>query len=133
MHLRKLLASVLVCALIFSCTTTFARAAEASSETIVSSRASGSLDIQIPADTIGYVGDWFHLSAGDTITYACTYTPKTASVDFGYIDVDGVFHYLNRTNGSINTSIEVNQRGQYRLVMRNNSSRTIIVTGSVKY
>lgn len=56
MRLRKLLVSVLVCTLIFSCTTTFAEAVEASRETIASSKASGSLDIQIPADTIGYVG-----------------------------------------------------------------------------
>ncbi len=133
MRLRKLVASALICTLIFSCTATFAGAAEVSGEVVVSSRASGSLDIQVSANTIGYVGDWFYASSGDTIKYDCTYTPKSASVDFGYIDVDGVFHYLNCTSGSINKSIEVDQRGQYRLVIRNNSPRSIILTGSVKY
>lgn len=133
MRLRKLVASVLICTLILGCTATFAGAAEVSSEAIVSSRASGSLDIQVSANTIGYVGDWFYASSGDTIKYECTYTPKSASVDFGCIDADGVFYYLNCTSGSISKSIEANQRGQYMLAIRNNSSRSIIVTGSVKY
>lgn len=133
MRLRKLVASILICTLIFGCTATFAGAAEVSSEAIVSSRASGSLDIQVSANTIGYVGDWFYASSGDTIKYECTYTPKSASVDFGCIDADGVFYYLNCTSGSISKSIEANQRGQYMLAIRNNSSRSIIVTGSVKY
>lgn len=133
MRLRKLLASVLICTLIFSCSTMFAGAAEVSSEAVVSPRITISLNHEISANTIVPVNDWFYLRSGDTIKYDCTYTPKSASVDFGCIDADGVFYYLNCTSGSISKSIEANQRGQYMLAIRNNSSRSIIVTGSVKY
>ncbi len=133
MRLRKLLASFLVCTLILGCSTIFAGAAEVSSIPVISARITTSLNHEISANTIVPINDWFYMNAGDTITYNCTYTPKSANVDFGCIDADGVFYYLNCTNGSINKSIEASQRGQYMLAIRNNSSRTIIVTGSVKY
>lgn len=73
------------------------------------------------------------MAAGDTISYNCTYTPKSASVDFGFIAPNGLFYSIKCTSGSVNESIEVNQTGQYTLAIRNNASYTVTVTGTVKY
>lgn len=133
MRPRKLLASCLICTLIFSYTIIWAGAVEVSSTFVVSPRVSISLNHEISANTIAPVEDWFYASSRDTITYNCTYTPKSASVDFGYIDTNSVFHYLNCTSGSINKSFEFSQRGQYRLAIRNNASYPVVVSGTVKY
>ncbi len=73
------------------------------------------------------------MDKGERITYTCVYTPKSASVDFGYVDADGFFHKINSTNGSIDETIEIEELGQYRLAIRNNDSRAVTVTGTVKY
>ena len=63
----------------------------------------------------------------------CTYTPKSASVDFGFIAPDGLFYSLNSTSGSIDKSIKVNQTGAYTLAIRNNENYAVTVSGTVKY
>lgn len=62
-----------------------------------------------------------------------TYSPFSASVDFGLIAPDGLFYGLNTTTGSFDNAIEVNQRGYYTLAVRNNSSGKIHVSGHVNY
>lgn len=52
------------------------------------------------------------MEAGETITVSATYTPRSASVD---------------------KTIRVNQRGDYTLAIRNNSSNTVSVSGFVNY
>lgn len=41
--------------------------------------------------------------------------------------------YLNSKDGSLNGAIEVDERGQYTLAIRNNSAETINVSGYVNY
>lgn len=96
-------------------------------------RVSGRLDHSFPANRITTIAQPFSLAEGDIIQYDCTYTPESASLDFGYIAPDGLFYYLNITGGSINKSIKVDQTGQYTLAIRNNESRAVTVTGIVKY
>ena len=54
-------------------------------------------------------------------------------MDFGLLDSDGVYHYINVTTGSIDKTIEVPENGSYTLVIRNNSSKSVKVTGIVRY
>ncbi|WP_147382236.1 hypothetical protein [Pseudoflavonifractor sp. AF19-9AC] len=96
-------------------------------------RVSGRIDQSIPAKSTVTTAEGFYLAAGDTISYNCTYTPKSASVDFGFIAPNGLFYSIKCTSGSVNESIEVNQTGQYTLAIRNNASYTVTVTGTVKY
>lgn len=132
--LRKRLAcAVLACMLLFSCSLVPAMAAEAPSVRTVMPRVSGSMDFEIPAKAIARVGAPFYQSAGDTIKYDCTYTPKSASVDFGVIAPDGLFYSYNCTSGSINKSFMADQTGQYQLAVRNNESYAVTVTGTVKF
>lgn len=132
--LRKRIASaILACMLLFSCALVPAAAAEAPSVQVIMPRVSGSMDCEIPTKAIARLGDQFYLSTGDTIKYDCTYTPKSASVDFGVVGPDGLFHGLNCTSGSIDKSFTVGLRGQYQLAIRNNASYAVTVTGTVKY
>lgn len=99
----------------------------------VISRVSGRLNYSLPADGITLITQPFSAAKGDTIKYDCTYTPKFASVDFGFIAPDGLFYSLNSTSGSINQSFEVSQTGQFTLAIRNNESYVVTVTGTVRY
>lgn len=130
--LRKRLASaILACMLLFSYSLVPTAAVAMNSE-IVMPRASGRLDYQF-SPGLTPIGQKFSLDIGEIISYDCTYTPKSASVDFGVIAPDGLFYGMNRTAGSIDDSFKVDQRGQYQLAVRNNESYAVTVTGTVKY
>lgn len=74
-------------------------------------RATGSFDIKISSGSIvGSKENQFPLEAGETVTIDAIYSPKTASVDFGLIAPDGYFYYERVKNGSINKTIEVDER-----------------------
>lgn len=96
-------------------------------------RVTGSINESISGLSSVTVGDSFTLVANDIITYNCSYTPKTASVDFGFIAPDGYFYSTNVTTGKINKSIRVSQTGTYTLAIRNNASDEVTVTGTVSY
>ncbi len=54
-------------------------------------------------------------------------------MDFGLVDPNGVFHFFNVTDGSVDKTIQVNENGNYKLAVRNNSDQTVKVTGFVRY
>lgn len=73
------------------------------------------------------------MEAGETVRIYATYSPDDASVDFGLVDPEGIFHYFNVTNGSIDKTIEIAERGNYRLAVQHNSGNTVQISGFVKY
>ena len=73
------------------------------------------------------------MSAGETVRIRANYSPENASVDLGLVDSDGVYHYVNVTTGSIDKTIEVPENGSYTLMIRNKSSKSVVVTGIVGY
>lgn len=75
----------------------------------------------------------FPLEAGETVRIYATYSPDDVSVDFGLIDPNGIFHYFNVTGGTIDKTIGIAERGNYRLAVKNNSSETVRISGFVKY
>ena len=75
----------------------------------------------------------FHLEEGETVRICASYSPQNACLDFGLIDPDGVFHYVNVGIGNVDTTFEVPSKGNYRLGIRNNSGSTVKVSGFVKY
>ncbi len=135
MRCKQLISTLLACMLFFGCSFIPVKAADIDTpaSNSVISRVSGRLNYSLPADGITLITQPFSAAKGDTIKYDCTYTPKSASIDFGYIDSDSVFHYLNYTNGSINQSFEIARAGQYTLAIRNNESYAVTVTGTVRY
>lgn len=96
-------------------------------------RASGSFNVSVNPYTRAKGDTDFPLEAGETVRIYATYSPESASVDFGLVDPDGVFHYVSAKNGSIDTTFEVPERGNYRLGIKNNSGQTVRVSGFVKY
>lgn len=74
-----------------------------------------------------------HLEYGETVTITASYSPASASVDFGLIDSDGVFYPVRGSNGSINQTIRIDLRGTYTFAVRNNSSYKVSVSGFVNY
>lgn len=73
------------------------------------------------------------LQARSTVTFNCSYSPSSASMDFGVIDSNGRFYYTNVKGGSINQTIRISQAGSYQVAIRNNSSQTVRVVGVVEY
>lgn len=133
MKRNKLLSIVLVCILALNCLFISAAAVEAPDTDTLTPRVSECISQTVSANTTAIMDEGFSLDVGDTIKYDCTYTPKSASVNFGYIAPDGLFYSLNSTSGSINKSIKINQTGEYTLAIRNNESYAVTVTGTVKY
>lgn len=129
---KRLASALLACMLLLSCSLVPITAMDAPASQIIMPRAAGRLDHTL-SPGITLIGEKFSLDSGDKITYDCTYTPKSASVDFGVIAPDGLFHFLNSTSGSIDKSFSVGLLGQYQLAIRNNASSDITVTGTVKY
>ncbi len=75
----------------------------------------------------------FPLTVGEGVTIKASYSPFAASVDFGLVDSDGVFHYVNITGGNIDHTIWINEGGDYTLQIRNNASYEVEVSGFVNY
>lgn len=130
---KRFVSAFLACMLLFSCSLIPAIAVEGPSNSSVMPRVSGRLNYTFAADATTQVGQSFSLAKGDIISYDCIYTPRSASLDFGLLDSDNVFHYLNCTSGSFSKSIKVDAPGQYTLAIRNNESYAVTVTGTVKY
>ena len=95
--------------------------------------ATNSFSMSIPANTKSLANSSFSLMAGETVTIKASYAPFDASVDFGLVDYDGVFHYINITIGSIDETIQINKSGKYTLQVRNNSDGEVKVSGFVNY
>ncbi len=133
MKRRQYLAFLLVCILTLACAVAPAAAADSFDDSVSVLRVSGRLNQSIPAKSTVTVAEGFYLAEGDAIEYDCTYTPRSASVDFGVIAPDGLFYAMNSTTGSINQSLQVSQTGRYTLAIRNNESYAVSVTGTVRY
>ena len=101
--------------------------------TIISVLATGSFNLSVAAYGKSEGNKSFPLEAGESVKISAVYTPENASMDFGLVDPDGVFHYFNVTNGSVNKTIRVNKNGNYIFAVRNNSEQTVKVSGFVKY
>lgn len=95
--------------------------------------ATNSFSMSIPAKTKSLANSSFSLMTGETVTIKASYAPFDASVDFGLVDSDGVFHYFNITNGSIDKTIRISKSGKYTLQVRNNSDVEVKVSGFVNY
>ena len=135
MWMKKQLSLALACALVLSCLWVSAGAAEVSAPEpeLVVARATGRFSEDIPANTAIQTSVKLPLEYGEVVTIKASYSPFSADVDFGLVDSDGLFHYVNVTDGSVDISIEVDQRGTYTFAIRNNSSFSISVSGYINY
>ena len=91
------------------------------------------IDKSISQFSIVCVPSFMDFDANDLVTFNCSYSPSSASVDFGVISSAGKFYSINGKEGSINQAIRINQAGKYAVAIRNNSSQTVSVVGFVNY
>ena len=135
MGLKKYLCLLLACISIFSCVSVPAVAAdiEGQATEITERRATGKFDFEISAKSMRKASTSFPMEYGETVTITASYSPASASVDFGLIDSDGLFYPVPGSNGSINQTIRIDLRGTYTFAVRNNSSYEVTVSGFVNY
>lgn len=96
-------------------------------------RATDYFRVNVPEKELFTADTGFYLETGETVTIQANYSPASASVDFGLIAPDSLFYPLRASNGSFKGAIQINERGEYILAIRNNSSGMISVSGSVTY
>lgn len=96
-------------------------------------RAMQTINTTVSANMVGVADESFPLEAEEIVKLNCTYSPDSASIDFGLIAPDGTFYFINSTSGSIHQSIKVGKRGDYTLAIRNNSSGDVSIAGYVYY
>ena len=140
MHLKRFFCVVLVCMLFVGlvgmpvgATELEDTVSENAMLNFMLSRATGSFNMTIPAKTKLSASTSFPLAAGETVTIKASYSPFSASVDFGLIAPNGVYSYFNVTDGSIDKTIQVPESGDYTLQIRNNADIEVEVAGFVNY
>lgn len=135
MRTKNCLCVLMACVLSVACFGMNAGAVDSGAQEpeIFVSRASGRFSMDIPGGALVTADQDFPMEAGETVTIKASYSPFDASVDFGLIDSDGVFHYLNTDEGTFNKTIEIKESGYYTLAVQNNSPNTISVSGYVSY
>ncbi len=135
MSRKKIIAMVLTFATVISCLCVNAGAVQNGNEVAepIVVRATGKFSMEVPGETAVQASTSFPLEAGETVVIKATYSPFFANVDFGLIAPDGLFYSVNVTDGSVDQAIEIVERGNYTLAVRNNSSTTISVSGYVNY
>lgn len=135
MWLKKCTCFLLACATVFGCLFTPVATAEVVEQkvAIAERRASGKFDFDIPAKTLMKASSSFPMEYGETVTITASYSPASASMDFGLIDSEGTFYPVRASDGSINQTIRIDLRGNYTFAVRNNSSYTVNVSGFVNY
>lgn len=114
-------------------TVDFAGLVEDTAREVAGLFATGSFSMSIPAKSKATANSSFPLAAGETVTIKASYSPFSASVDFGLVAPDGKYYCVNITDGSIDQTIVVNESGDYTLRIRNNSDTEVEVSGFVNY
>lgn len=100
---------------------------------VLTPRSAALFDVEIPSEQLAAMSLELTLRASGTVRFECTYSPDSASMDFGLVDETGHFYYLNVSGGSINKTIRVKTGGTYTVAIRNNSDESVTVVGSVSY
>lgn len=139
--MRKLVSMVMVCMFLVSALCISAEATETKKISLegitgdsgVSVLATGSFSMSVAPYGKSEANKALPLAAGETVSISAVYAPEDASMDFGLVDPEGVFHYFTVTGGSIDKTIRVSESGNYTFAVRNNTGVTVKVSGIVNY
>ena len=140
MRVKRIICMVLACVAIVGAVSVPASAAEIEitalenfTDKLIAPFATRSFNMSIPAKSKVIANSSFPLAAWETVTIKASYSPFSASVDFGLVDSQGTFYYFNVTVGSVDKTIQVEESGDYTLQIRNNSNVEVKVSGFVNY
>lgn len=95
--------------------------------------ATNSFAMTIPVKSLAKASSGLSLEAGESVTIKASYTPFSATVDVGLITPSGKFYGYSISGGTIDKTIQVDERGTYTLQIRNNSNYEVQVSGYVNY
>ena len=96
-------------------------------------RATNKVDMTVSSNSIVRTETPLSMENGELVTINCTFSPRTADVDFGLITPDNTFIYVEGKNGNCNQTIRINETGKYYFAVYNNSGVKIEVLGYVYY
>ena len=130
--MKRLLSILMTCALLAGCLSVNVQAADLPGADVPVVCATGKFDMKVAAHSVTMADSSFPLEVGETVRINASYSPD-GSMDFGLLDSDNVFHYLNVTKGSIDKTIKIEKRGNYTFAIRNNTDNQISVSGYVTY
>lgn len=99
----------------------------------ISPKATGGVETTVQPNSIKRIGTALSMEKDELVTINCTYSPRTADVDFGLITPRGTFVFVEGEDGNCNQTIQVSQTGDYYFAVRNNSSNDVEVLGYVYY
>lgn len=154
MKVRRLMCVLMACVLVLCSIIPPAGAMEAPSEIIwledldwewidlstvdclqedVAPQTTDSINSVLADKSVHTVTSFLSLQANHLVTFNCSYSPSSASVDFGVVTSGGKFYSINVKEGSIHQAVRINQAGNYAVAVRNNSSQTVCVVGFVNY
>lgn len=107
MMVKKLICLAMTLVVAVSCLGVSAVAAEVTlcSDDFLSVQAMGKFDMDVPANSAVKANSSFPLEVGEVVTIKASYSPFSASVDFGVIAPDGLSYGLNTTTGSFDDAI----------------------------
>ena len=119
------------------------------SATALSPKATNRVDVTVRPNTITRIGTGLSLETDELVTINCTYSPRSADVDFGTINctysprsadvdfglvsADNEFGYFSGNDGSCRETIRINKTGIYYFAIRNNTKVAVEITGYVYY
>ena len=103
------------------------------SATALSPKATNRVDVTVRPNTITRIGTGLSLETDELVTINCTYSPRSADVDFGLVSADNEFGYFSGNDGSCRETIRINKTGIYYFAIRNNPKVAVEITGYVYY
>ena len=101
------------------------------SATALSPKATNRVDVTVRPNTITRIGTGLSLETDELVTINCTYSPRSADVDFGLVSADNEFGYFSGNDGSCRETIRINKTGIYYFAIRNNTKVAVEITGYV--
>ena len=96
-------------------------------------RATNRVDVTVQSHSLASIGTPLSMEADELVRINCTFSPRTADVDFGLITPRNTFIHVGGENGLCSQTIRINESGTYYFAVRNNSNYAVEVLGYVYY
>lgn len=96
-------------------------------------RATSRIEWIVSTNTIGKADTAYLLEPDELVTINYTYSPRTAKLDSGFITSDNESHSISGNDGSIRSTIRINDTGKYYFAVRKNTAKSVEVLGYVYY
>lgn len=96
-------------------------------------RATSRIEWTLAPNSGGRTDTAYPMERDELVTINCTYSPRTADIDFGLLAPNGSFYSLKGEDGSFRKTIRIEESGSYYFAVRNNSNYAVEILGYVYY